>query len=144
MLLDIYQAHAAVVYFISHMRWQVDVKDNRSNIFVTIDKMDLILGFVLVYCIYGLVALFYDNIPESYVMLSLYLSFKWIFNYRKCTLSYYEVKLRGVRKEDGYLYQFLEKLVNFRNNELIIPVIVFQLIVILYYFRNKFLKAEAE
>ena len=29
------------------MRWQVDVKDNRSNIFVTIDKMDLILGFVL-------------------------------------------------------------------------------------------------
>lgn len=123
------------------MRWQVDVKDNRSNIFVTIDKMDLILGFVLLYCTYGLFALFYNNIPESYVMLSLYLSFKWIFNYRKCTLSYYEVKLRGVRKEDGYLYQFLEKLMNFRNHELIIPVIVFQLIVILYYFRNKFLKA---
>ena len=94
----------------------------------------LIVGFVLTYCILGIYFLIENNIPESYVMLSLYLCFKWVFNYRKCTLSYYEVKLRGVEKEEGYLYRILERLIDFRNNELVFPVVLFQFWIFFIYF----------
>lgn len=39
----------------------------------------------------------------------IYLLLKWVFDYHKCTLSYMEVKFRNVPKEEGYLYQTLEQ-----------------------------------
>lgn len=42
------------------------------------------------------------------VEICIYLLFKWITNYRKCTLSYIECKIRKVKKENGYIYNFLE------------------------------------
>tara|TARA_A100001015_G_scaffold236948_1_gene269361 strand:- start:2386 stop:2610 length:225 start_codon:yes stop_codon:yes gene_type:complete len=33
---------------------------------------------------------------------------KWITNYRKCTISYIECKLRGVKKEKGIIYNVME------------------------------------
>ena len=36
---------------------------------------------------------------QSYVSLILFIGFKIIFNYQKCTISYIECKLRGVKKE---------------------------------------------
>ena len=36
-----------------------------------------------------------------------YFLFRWITNYRQCTISYLECKLRGVKKEDGYIYNIL-------------------------------------
>ena len=39
-----------------------------------------------------------------------YFLFRWITNYRKCTISYLECKLRGVKKDDGYIYNILNPL----------------------------------
>ena len=42
------------------------------------------------------------------ITVAMYFLFKWLMDYRKCTVSYIECKLRGVPKERGYLYRFLE------------------------------------
>ena len=56
-------------------------------------------------------------IPTSYIKLLLFLFLKIVFDYTKCTISYIEVKLRGVKKEDGYLYNLLTSLNNIRNHK---------------------------
>lgn len=75
-------------------------------------------------------------VPEWYLMLSLYLGFKWIFDYRKCTLSYLECKLRGVPREEGYLNRFLDELVDLRNEKWIGGVYALQFVAILSSKRN--------
>ena len=55
-----------------------------------------------------------ENINKNYLALLIFFSFKIIFNYRKCTISYIECKLRGVKKEQGYLYRFLDIIINLR------------------------------
>ena len=56
-------------------------------------------------------------IPASYIKLLLFLFMKIVFDYTKCTISYIEVKLRGVKKEEGYLYNLLTSLNNIRNHK---------------------------
>ncbi len=56
-------------------------------------------------------------IPTSYIKLLLFLFLKIVFDYTKCTISYIEVKLRGVKKEEGYLYNLLTSLNNIRNHK---------------------------
>lgn len=51
------------------------------------------------------------------VTICIYLLFKWVTNYRKCTISYIEIKLRNVKKEQGVLYNFLEDLIDFNTCE---------------------------
>jgi len=52
--------------------------------------------------------------PEWYLAILIYVNFKLLFNYRHCTLSRVECLARGVKKENGYLYNFLEDLVDLR------------------------------
>lgn len=33
---------------------------------------------------------------------------KWIYNYRKCTLSYIECKIRCIKKQESYIYNFCD------------------------------------
>ena len=40
---------------------------------------------------------------------------KMVFNYRKCTISYIECKLRNVKKEDGYINKFMNDIIDFRE-----------------------------
>jgi hypothetical protein len=42
----------------------------------------------------------------------IYLLFKWITDYRKCTMSYLECKIRGVPKEEGYINRYLNPILN--------------------------------
>jgi hypothetical protein len=51
------------------------------------------------------------------VGLCAYLLMKWLTDYRKCTLSYIECKLRGVPKEQGYLYQLLEQVMSINQRD---------------------------
>lgn len=90
---------------------------------------------VLLFVIYGLYKMILnENIHQAYVGISIFIMFKIIFNYNKCTISYIECKLRNVKKEKGYLFQFFEELINYRyNNYIFIPLtIVFTYL--LYYF----------
>ena len=45
----------------------------------------------------------------------MFLSLKIIFYYKKCTISYLECKIRGVKKEEGYLYRLLEGIISVRH-----------------------------
>jgi hypothetical protein len=56
-------------------------------------------------------------IPLSYIKLLLFLTIKVLLDYNKCTISYLEVKLRGVKKEEGYLYDLLTSLNNLRYHK---------------------------
>ena len=71
--------------------------------------------------------------PRWLYAITVYTLFKWVVDYRKCTVSYIEVKLRGVAKEAGYLYNFLNALVDFRYHPCARWVYVYQLVLIYYY-----------
>ena len=88
---------------------------------------------ITLYVLLGLAYLFekVGPVPEWYLMLTLYLGFKWIFNYRKCTLSYLECKLRGVPREKGILNRFLDELVDLREERWILPMYAFQALIVI-------------
>lgn len=61
--------------------------------------------------------IFFLLAPKSKLVLTIALFYliKWLLNYRKCTLSYLECKLRSVPKEEGYLNNFLENTMTFSS-----------------------------
>lgn len=59
--------------------------------------------------LFFIISWFYTPIKQVAKILAIYFMLKWIFSYRKCTISYLECKLRGVPKEEGYLNSFLEQ-----------------------------------
>ena len=72
-------------------------------------------------------------IQEFSIGIRVYLLFKWLSDYRKCTFSYIECKMiRGVKKEEGYIYNFLEPIfdINKYENRYLIYVIVFCFLII--------------
>ena len=81
------------------------------NELVIQNVVKLFLSYGLYYMILNIA------IPSSYIKLLLFMFLKIVFDYTKCTISYIEVKLRGVKKEEGYLYDLLTSLNNIRNHK---------------------------
>lgn len=76
------------------------------------EKIQYVICFILaIFLIYSLISTNKRTINYS-IAICLYLLFKWMFNYHKCTISYLECKIRGVKKEQGFLYQTLEKIMD--------------------------------
>lgn len=71
----------------------------------------------------GAWAVSFRDIPQWYIAILLFIAFKVIFKYEKCTLSYIEVKARGVKKEEGILYNFLSGFQDIRGE----PVLFYAL-----------------
>lgn len=93
------------------------------------------LFLIYLFIICGIVYILFDkDIPEFYIVITLFFLFKFLFNYRKCTLSYYECQLRGVEKEYGYLYNFMENILNYRDTYHIYLIYIISLYIIYYYF----------
>lgn len=59
------------------------------------------------------------DVPQWYLAILLFIGFKVVFRYEKCTVSYIEIKLRGVKKEEGYLYNFLAGFQKLRDSDLV-------------------------
>ena len=91
--------------------------------------------FILIYLLYGFYHLVYNlELDPQYTILLLFFTFKIIINFRKCTLSYLECKIRGVKKEEGYLNTFFDKLFDIRNeNEKLVKVLLIMSFIVLYY-----------
>jgi len=91
----------------------------------------LIILFLLLSCIT-------DNIliNQTAVVICGYFLVKWISNYRKCTLSYYECKLRGIPKEEGYIYNILEPIFDYNKSEYRFFIYLFFLIILAYNFNK--------
>ena len=95
----------------------------------------MIIYFIYLYLVLGLLCLFKNGkTPKYYIGILIFLSFKWIFNYRKCTLSWMECKIRGVKKEDGYLNRFLDNIVDIRYSKNIYIILTICFIIIIYEF----------
>ncbi len=78
----------------------------------------IIQNIVKLFLTYGLYHMIINVIiPLSYIKLLLFLTIKVLLDYNKCTISYLEVKLRGVKKEEGYLYDLLTSLNNLRYHK---------------------------
>jgi len=76
-------------------------------------------GIVIFYVAIGLMYLFIDrNIPPNYAVLSAFLLFKMIANYKKCTISYLECKIRGVKRQEGILASILDHVVDLRDSDI--------------------------
>jgi len=78
-----------------------------------IDEKTIYNIIIIVYLLIGILYTFIDKIvPEQYIILIIFICLKMFFNYRKCTISYLECKLRNVKREDGYLASFLDHAVD--------------------------------
>ena len=77
----------------------------------------------------------YRDIPQWYVAILLFMAFKVLFKYEKCTLSYIEVKVRGVTKEEGFIYRFLAGFQGLRRSPMIFGALaIYTLAITITYF----------
>ena len=99
--------------------------------------------FIYIFIIYYLLGIIYiilnNDIPQWYIIILIYFNLKWVFNNRKCTISYYECIFRNIKKEEGILYNILNNSVNIRNYEIIKFFYALNIIMFTYFFiiKNK-------
>ena len=101
--------------------------------------MDNLIIFIYFYLLIGIIILFCEikiipHIYAIYITLILFFILKWTFNYRKCTISYIEYKLRNSKKENCILYRLLENIMDLRYNHHIIGFYFLSLILLFDYF----------
>jgi hypothetical protein len=88
--------------------------------------------FIIILFTFLILSVFSNNKTFNYnaMCLSIYFLLKWLTNYRKCTVSYLECKFRGVKKEQGYLYNVLEEIFDLNQVEFKYIVYLFTMIVL--------------
>ena len=85
------------------------------------------------YLLIGIISIFLKkDLHRTYIVILIFMLFKIITNYRLCTISYIECKVRGVKQKDGYLNRVLDPIIDLRNTNHIYFIIVISF-VILYY-----------
>jgi hypothetical protein len=94
---------------------------------------------VYFYLILGLLIIFLEievskNIWGTYVTLIIFFTLKWLFNYRKCTISYIEYKLRDSKKDNCLLYKFMENMIDLRYNKEITKIYLISIFILFDYF----------
>ena len=95
----------------------------------------MILFIVYLFLFLGLILINNDStIPKVYMVILLFFLIKMLFNYRKCTISYIECKLRKVKKEQGYLNRFLDSIIDLRYTPHIYVMYFISAIILYYYF----------
>ena len=91
------------------------IKEKKEDSFTEESIYDIIIYlFILI----GFLYIWKERrIPEKYAVIVAFCTFKIITNYRKCTFSRLECKLRKVKKEDGVLASFLDRVVDLRYSK---------------------------
>lgn len=88
----------------------------------------LALGFYLFYT--GK----YTNYEDLYMLFLCFTTAKVITNYRACSVAYAECKLRGVKRENGFMNRFLDPIIDVRYSDHIYVVVPLTLMVMYHYF----------
>lgn len=93
--------------------------------------------FILFYLFFGYYHILINKeLDIIYSIILLYFTVKIIINYRKCTLSYLECKIRNVDKEKGYINNFFDDLfdIRYESKEKKYTLLILSLILIYYCF----------
>jgi len=79
-----------------------------------------------IYTLIGIMCvLLKEQLTDLYYFVYAYIMFKWLLDYRLCTLSYIECKvIRGISKEKGILYNLLNEITNLRDTYCIYPYMI--------------------
>ena len=97
--------------------------------------MDSIIILVYSYLILGIYLFFYKTRYNSvYLLVLLFCSFKVITNYRICSVAYLECRLRNVQREDSYMNQLLDPIVDLRYTDHAYPLTLLSFIILTYNF----------
>lgn len=101
--------------------------------------MDNLIIFIYFYLLIGIIILFckikiFPKIYTIYITLILFFILKWTLNYRKCTITYIEYKLRNSKKENCILYRLIDNIMDLRYNKNIIGFYFLSLILLFDYF----------
>ena len=97
-----------------------------KDVYIILAYICLLLGVIA--------TILHKELNPYYVFLVLFFTVKWILNYRKCTFSRAECLVRGVKKEQGYLYNLLENIVDIRYSNHIAIILVMSLWIIFYHY----------
>jgi hypothetical protein len=95
--------------------------------------MNTIIILIYSYLLFGIYFILFNiKPPKLYIGLILFFAFKWIFNYRKCTISRIECLIRGVKKEEGYINRILNTIVDLRYDNNIYMIILLCIILLIH------------
>lgn len=93
--------------------------------------MELLITYL--YLLIGIISiLLKKTLDRTYIVLLAFMLFKFITDYRICTISYVECKVRGVKREEGYLNKFLDPIIDLRYTKNFYPVIIISFIILYY------------
>jgi len=95
----------------------------------------MILLIVYLFLFLGLILINNDStIPRPYIGIIIFFLIKLLFNYRKCTISYIECKLRKVKKEEGYLNSFIDSILDLRYTPHVYIMYILSGVILYYHF----------
>ena len=94
--------------------------------------------FIIILFTFLTFSVFTNNKTINYnaMCLSTYFMLKWLTNYRKCTVSYLECKARGVKKEQGYLYNVLEEIFDLNQIDFKYLVYMYTIIILIINYKK--------
>ena len=91
--------------------------------------------FIYLFLLIGIFFILLNKKLNSYYMgILIFFLVKMIFNYRKCTISYIECKLRNVKKDHGYINNFVNQIIDTRETNSCIFIYIYAFIIIYFNF----------
>ena len=89
--------------------------------------------FIIILFIYTLLlCLAYNKTLQIYsISIALLTMIKISFNYRKCTLTYIEIKLRKIKKEKSFFYNGLTKVYDLNKDNKNMIILIMCLVILL-------------
>jgi hypothetical protein len=93
------------------------------------------MGIVItyLYLLIGIISILLKKpLHRTYIVILVFMLFKFITNYRLCTVSYIECKVRDVKQRDGYLNQVLDPIIDLRETKHLFPILIISLIILYY------------
>ena len=75
--------------------------------------------FIITLFIFFTLSIFTNSKTINYnaMCLAIYFMIKWLTNYRKCTVSYTECKIRGIKMEKGFVYNSMEEVYDMNKSK---------------------------
>lgn len=95
--------------------------------------------FAILLLLYFLITCFSNIFDSDFTcFLCIFFLVKWIINYRKCTVSYIECKLRGIKKEKGVVFNIMEDILDINKSNY--KYLIYLFVILVFYFNFKKLK----